>query len=345
MEDQTNTAPLALTPEVAAALAAPFPDEFLDYLPKMVSQDKAYALAFLDARMVELRLDQVVGPGNWGFTYEVVETSGLKKDPEAERWPRKAARVIGKMTVLGVTRWDAGEADGEDEPLKSAVTDAVKRCGVMFGIGRYLYFLPGKWCPYDKQKKVWTGQPSIDPRDKRRALWRCGINWEIPKETEQSGRPPTPPKKSREELGLPPLPEDKGNGNGTPAKTPTSPATPPAPASASLTPPSTQRADAETHAWVRSKLETAVILGVVSDEIKMRLGVRLQRADLTVADADRFANELDSRIAKENDKPYQPPAEDPDRDPEADAYRTPGAAWIGHEVHRDEEERKRQQGK
>jgi hypothetical protein len=80
-----------------------------------------------------------------------------------------------KLTVMGVTKEDAGEASQEDEPLKSAVSDALKRAAVHFGIGRYLYYLPRVWAPFDPQKRRFIEQPRLDPAAVRRALALCGV--------------------------------------------------------------------------------------------------------------------------------------------------------------------------
>ncbi len=50
--------------ELAAALAAPFPVDRVSWKPQAVSRDKkrALAVAYIDARDVAQRLDDVVGP-------------------------------------------------------------------------------------------------------------------------------------------------------------------------------------------------------------------------------------------------------------------------------------------
>src|SRR5207244_2735797 len=68
----------------------------------------------------------------------------------------------------------------EDEILKSAVSDALKRCAVHFGIGRYLYYLPRVWAPYDPQKRRFLETPRLDPAAVRHALSMCGISGGAP---------------------------------------------------------------------------------------------------------------------------------------------------------------------
>jgi hypothetical protein len=73
------------------------------------------------------RLDQVAS-GHWNFSL---------KD-----WAPDYKSVTGILVILGVTRENAGEADLEEEPRKSAATDALKRACRLHGIGRYLLYLP-----------------------------------------------------------------------------------------------------------------------------------------------------------------------------------------------------------
>ena len=153
---------MEFTRDVVEALGAPFPESELEFLPRVQSGGKAMGLPYIDARSVMARLDAAVGPANWSFDFDVVT-------PDAKR-------VKGRLTVLGVTKCDAGEASGEDEVLKAAVSDALKRCAVHFGIGRYLYHLPPAWAPYDAQKRRFTEAPRLDPVAVRNALARSGIS-------------------------------------------------------------------------------------------------------------------------------------------------------------------------
>ncbi len=154
-------------------LLAPFPA--VDFRPGHVSGQRALALAYIDARDVMARLDAAVG-GDWEFDWEPVTPDGK--------------RVKGRLTVCGVTRCDAGEADREDEPVKSAVSDALKRCAVHFGVGRYLYHLPQVWGAYDPQKRSWSETPRISKPGIDAALARAGYEQPAPRPT-----PAAPPAK------------------------------------------------------------------------------------------------------------------------------------------------------
>jgi hypothetical protein len=148
------------TRDVQDALAAPFPEDEIEFLPRAATNGRALALAHIDARTVMRRLDAVVGPDGWSFDFDVLS-------PDCKK-------IKGKLTVLGVTKCDAGEASTEDEPLKSAVSDALKRCAVHFGIGRFLYYLPQLWVNYDAAKRRFSETPRLPAGALEKALALCG---------------------------------------------------------------------------------------------------------------------------------------------------------------------------
>lgn len=119
--------------EITAALAAPFPADDIELRwerpGKVHAGDRAAVLAYVTARAIQERLDAVV-PGAWEFTYDVLAT-GAKGITVAK----------GVLTVYGLRREDIGEASNL-EGNKGCVSACLKRAGVQWGIGRYLYRLP-----------------------------------------------------------------------------------------------------------------------------------------------------------------------------------------------------------
>lgn len=107
----------------------------------------AMALAYIDARDVMARLDDVVGPANWRDSYtetpkgRLICTLELRLDDE---W-------VGKSD-------GAGDTDVEGD--KGAISDALKRAAVKWGVGRYLYDMPVVWAEcesYERNgKKAWS---------------------------------------------------------------------------------------------------------------------------------------------------------------------------------------------
>src|SRR5512135_2457147 len=120
-----------LTPEVLEKLKKPFPASKISFKCQTKPNEKGNSLvvAYIDARDVMERLDDVVGP-DWSDRYEKAGT---------------ASGLVCYLTVGGVTRADVGSEDNENEPAKSAFSDAFKRAAVKFGVGRFLYDLPKMW--------------------------------------------------------------------------------------------------------------------------------------------------------------------------------------------------------
>jgi hypothetical protein len=125
-----------------AALAAEFPRDAVSWRAQsVIEQDgghKALALAYIDARDVMRRLDEVCGPQNWQDRYEVhggktICYLSIRLDDEVSR-PTWVAKADG-----------SGDSDVEEE--KGAISGAFKRAAVKWGIGRYLYDIPTPWVP------------------------------------------------------------------------------------------------------------------------------------------------------------------------------------------------------
>ena len=114
-------------------LKAPFPESEIKVRVGGTFKNGAsgIALPYIDARQVMERLDALIGPQNWSDTYKAVDSQS----------------VICELTIHGITKSDAGQSKpdgstGEAKALKAAVSDALKRAAVKFGIGQFLYSLP-----------------------------------------------------------------------------------------------------------------------------------------------------------------------------------------------------------
>lgn len=121
-----------------AALLQPFQPQHLEWRVQTsgVSNKKPWAkvLAYIESRAAQTRLDDVFGPQYW--MNEVVPlVSGDK--------------LIGYTQRIGIRMEDGLVVTKEDgaqltaiEAVKGGLSDAFKRCCVMWGIGRYLYDMP-----------------------------------------------------------------------------------------------------------------------------------------------------------------------------------------------------------
>lgn len=139
---------------VTAALAAPFDPGEVKYKPQCVKGNRALAMAYVDARVVQDRLDEVLGVENWQDEYQVLPDGSVL----CKLTLKLGDRWITKMDVGGPSE----QPDGGDR-LKAAVSDALKRAAVKFGVGRYLYRLPARWADYDPARKQFVGGPVARP--------------------------------------------------------------------------------------------------------------------------------------------------------------------------------------
>lgn len=143
---------------LSSALSAPFDNSAVHWRVQGTPIERngkwsAMALAYIDARDVMDRLDEVCGPANWQTEYH--ETA--------------KGRLICRLSIRIGSEWvtksdGAGDTDVEGE--KGAISDALKRAAVSWGIGRYLYRLSSPWVECEVKQsngktywKAWIGDP------------------------------------------------------------------------------------------------------------------------------------------------------------------------------------------
>jgi hypothetical protein len=142
------------TAEEVKLLFAEFPRDAISWRAQSVTKDgdKAMALAYIDARDVMDRLDSVCGASDWQDRYEF-------------HGSRTVCYLSIRVDGEWITKAD-GAGDSDVEAEKGAISDALKRAAVKWGIGRYLYALDAPWVPCQssdwngkKQWKKWTADP------------------------------------------------------------------------------------------------------------------------------------------------------------------------------------------
>lgn len=120
------------------------------------TKPKAQCVAYIDARDVMDLLDKAVGFENWKDEYRY----------ENGQW---LCGLSIKINEEWVTKWDTGVA-GNFEAEKSAISDAFKRAGVKWGIGRFLYDLEFKWVDTNEPNKGNNHPYPVRPDNKER-IW------------------------------------------------------------------------------------------------------------------------------------------------------------------------------
>ena len=122
--------------ELFRRLAEPFPASEIEWRVGTTTKDKSkgMALAFVTSRAVQQRLDDVCGPGRWSSEIRQLDAG---------------KGYTCKLTILlpdgrYVTRED-GSDESDIEGTKGGISGALKRAAVLFGVGRYLYYLDAPW--------------------------------------------------------------------------------------------------------------------------------------------------------------------------------------------------------
>ncbi len=131
-------------------LSAPFPPHLISWRVGATNKEKTkgLALAFIDARDVMRRLNEVVGPASW-----------------QNRYPHANGKTVCEIGILirhqnreSEWVWKAdGAGDSDVEAEKGALSDAFKRAAVRWGIGLYLYDISSPWVAiegYGKSYKI-----------------------------------------------------------------------------------------------------------------------------------------------------------------------------------------------
>lgn len=148
--------------DTLTALAAPFDPEIISWRVGSTTGDKSkgMALGYIDARDVMERLDTVIGAANWQDRYEF-------------HGKRTVCYLSIRVDGEWITKADgAGDSDVESE--KGAISDALKRAAVKWGIGRYLYDLNSPWVEIEGAGKSYRIKAS--ERSKLVAAARAGAS-------------------------------------------------------------------------------------------------------------------------------------------------------------------------
>lgn len=113
-------------------LKDPFPEQHIEWRLQSCGEKNgkvwARVLAYVTNRAIMDRLDEVVGPENWRNEYQPAPCGGVM------------CGLSIKTDGEWVTKWDGAE-NTDIEGVKGGLSGAMKRAGVQWGIGRYLYDL------------------------------------------------------------------------------------------------------------------------------------------------------------------------------------------------------------
>lgn len=136
-------------------LEKPFLDDELEFRVGATNSDKTkgLALAYIQARAIQNRLDEVVGIENWRVSYKEINGG-----------------FLAKLELKINNEWIAKE-DGANvtdyEAIKGGISSAFKRAASVWGIGRYLYEIESQWLPIEQKGKVYIFKetPKLNNKD------------------------------------------------------------------------------------------------------------------------------------------------------------------------------------
>lgn len=142
------------TPINLKALAEPFEPKDIEWRIGQAGKKGngdiwAKVLAYITNRAIMNRLDDVCGPGNWRNEFAAGPNGGVVcgisiRVPIASGIDTVTKEAIFRGDYEWVTKWDGAE-NTDIEAIKGGLSDAMKRAGVQWGIGRYLYNLDEGW--------------------------------------------------------------------------------------------------------------------------------------------------------------------------------------------------------
>lgn len=167
-----------------AKLAEPFPAQDIEWRVSRASIGSkginCRVLAYITARAIQQRLDDVIGPEFWRF-----------EPPEILTINGKSAFSCGlsiKLDDEWITKYDVAEPTAI-EPAKGGWSSAAKRAGAVWGIGRYLYHLEEKWAEVsenDPGAKGWNWARLSEKQGGATYYWKTPSlpAWALPKADE-----------------------------------------------------------------------------------------------------------------------------------------------------------------
>jgi len=120
------------------------------------AQNKGMALAYVDNRAIQNRLDDAVGSFNWQNQFASGPNGGticgisIRHPENPSEW---------------VTKWDGAE-NSNQSAVKGGLSDSMKRAGYQWGIGRYLYRLDSPWVAIKKAGNSWKIVNELEAKKK-----------------------------------------------------------------------------------------------------------------------------------------------------------------------------------
>jgi hypothetical protein len=165
------------TTDIAKELQKPFPAEEIEFRVQScgISNDKPWAmvLAYVQARAIQRRLDDVFGWDGWTDEYRSQDNNMICR--------------LGVRTEHGWIYKENGASETQVEAFKGGISASFKRVAASgYGIGRYLYNLTESFaeCQTDKPRNM-SGWNKARTKDGKTIYWKTPIlpSWALPQLT------------------------------------------------------------------------------------------------------------------------------------------------------------------
>lgn len=156
-------------------LSAKFSEQDIEWRVQQSGAGKngpwALIIPYITNRAIQQRLDDVCGAGNWENKY--------MPSPCGKGYLCGISILVGDRWV---TRWDGAEltGNGSIDPVKSTLSNSMKRAGVQWGIGRYLYQFEASFadCAYcDNRYDTLDGYTYQFVKNKKSGGSDFGMQW------------------------------------------------------------------------------------------------------------------------------------------------------------------------
>lgn len=160
-----------MTTTIREQLSKPFPENQIEWRigQSGKSGNKCWAkvLCYIQARAIQDRLDEVMGPENWSVSYEFPKDGGV------------LCNLKLKFGDEWVTKQDGAE-ETDIESFKGGISSALKRAGSAWGIGRYLYDMEAQWAQVEMNKS--EGYDWAKTKDGTEFYWKAPQlpKWALP---------------------------------------------------------------------------------------------------------------------------------------------------------------------
>lgn len=145
--------------DILKDLCAPFREDQIRYRVGATTNDKkkGLALAYIDQRDCQDRLDDACGPAGWQTTHSDAGDGRLCCSIGiliGDVWVWKSDGAGGRESSKGLSNHDANKGD---------FSDSFKRAATAWGVGRYLYDFKNQWVEINQYKQIADGmRPILD---------------------------------------------------------------------------------------------------------------------------------------------------------------------------------------